>query len=68
MKKLCVVFGGASTEHDISIITGMQLAKNLKPKYDLVKIYFGLDNKFYLAEKAEDIAFFKDKQKLNLKP
>ncbi len=67
MKNLCVVFGGASTEHDISIITGMQLAKNLKPKYNLVKIYFGLDNKFYLADKAEDIAFFKDKQKLNLK-
>ncbi len=68
MKKLCVVFGGASTEHDISIITGMQLAKNLKEKYNLEKIYFGLDNKFYLADKAQDIAFFKDKEKLKLKP
>lgn len=66
MKKLCVIFGGASSEHDISIITGMQLAKNLKAK-EIEKIYLGLDNKFYLATKVEELSFFEDKQKLNLK-
>jgi len=49
MKKLCVLFGGSSTEHDISIITGIQLSKKISKKYSVEKIYLGLDNKFYLA-------------------
>ena len=38
MKKLCVIFGGESPEHDISIITGIQLAKNFYTE-NLEKIY-----------------------------
>ena len=67
MKKVCVIFGGASVEHDISIITGMQLAKNLETKMAVEKIYLGLDNKFYLATKLKDLAEFESKDKLNLK-
>lgn len=67
MKKVCVIFGGASVEHDISIITGMQLAKNLKGKMDVEKIYLGLDNKFYLATKINDLSLFENKQSLKLK-
>ena len=67
MKKLCVIFGGNSSEHDISIITGMQLVKNLSEKMDLEVIYLGLDNKFYLATKIKDVSAFTDKQNLNLK-
>lgn len=67
MKKICVIFGGTSCEHDISIITGMQLAKSVKPKFELEKIYLGLDNKFYLATNIEDLTYFKDKSKIKLK-
>lgn len=67
MKNLCVIFGGNSSEHDISVITGMQLAKNLKNKYKLEKIYLGLDNKFYLATKLEDVKDFYKKENLKLK-
>lgn len=67
MKKLCVVFGGQSSEHDISIITGMQCCKNIQSFYDLEKIYIGLDNKFYLASKVKDVNFFENKNSLNLK-
>ena len=66
MKKLCVIFGGESSEHDISIITGMQLSKNFYTE-ELEKIYMGLDNKFYLATKIEDLKFFNDKENLKLK-
>ena len=38
MKKLCIIFGGESSEHDISIITGMQLAKSFYTE-ELEKIY-----------------------------
>ena len=65
MKKLCVIFGGESSEHDISIITGMQLAKNFYTK-GLEKIYLSLDNKFYLATKVDDLKFFEDKEKIKL--
>lgn len=65
MKKLCVIFGGASTEHDISIITGMQLAKNYGKNIE--KIYIGLDNKFYLATKVQDLKFFSNKNEIQLK-
>ena len=65
MKKLCVIFGGESPEHDISIITGMQLSKNFYTE-ELEKIYMGLDNKFYLATKVNHLKFFKDKDKVKL--
>lgn len=65
MKKLCVIFGGESPEHDISIITGMQLNKNFYTE-ELEKIYLSLDNKFYLATKVDDLKFFEDKEKIKL--
>ena len=64
MKKLCVIFGGQSSEHDISIITGMQLCKNFNQEVE--KIYLGLDNKFYHATKIRDLTFFENKQKIKL--
>lgn len=66
MKKLCVIFGGASSEHDISIITGMQLANNLKNK-NIEKIYLNLENKMFLASKIDDLQKFYKKSELNLK-
>jgi len=67
MKKLCIVFGGASSEHDISIITGLQLAKNVENVLDVEKIYIGLDNKFYLASKQKNPNEFENKNELKLK-
>ena len=66
MKKICVIFGGSSSEHDISIITGMQLSKKISKKYKIEKIYLGLNNKFYLATKINDLKYFSDKKKINL--
>ena len=67
MKKLCVIFGGQSSEHDISVITGMQLCKNVESFFTLEKIYIGLDNKFYLATKVKDVSFFENKNEIKLK-
>lgn len=66
MKKICVVFGGESVEHDISIITGMQLAKNLKAKQNVEKIYLSLENRFFLASKCENLSNFQEKNKISL--
>ena len=67
MKKLCVIFGGVSSEHDISIITALQLTKNIKDEFDVEKIYFGLDGKFYLATKVDGVEYFENKDNLKLK-
>ena len=68
MEKICIIFGGNSPEHDISIITGMQCANYLQTKYEIEKIYIGLDNKFYYATPVTDLGYFADKQNIKLKP
>ena len=34
--KLAVIYGGPSPEHDISILTGLQAAKILSSKYEVL--------------------------------
>ncbi len=39
MKNIAVIFGGKSVEHDISILTGLQVMANLDRKYKIIPIY-----------------------------
>ena len=66
MKKICVIFGGPSSEHDISVITGMQLSNAIERKYAIEKIYWGLDGEFYLATKIKDVDYFYNKKNIKL--
>ena len=51
-KKLGVIFGGISTEHDVSIVSGTSIIKNLdKEKYDITPIYISQDRKWYIYTK-----------------
>lgn len=68
MEKICIIFGGQSPEHDVSIITGMQCAKFLRTKFDVEKIYLGLNNKFYYATNIDDLSYFANKSAIRLKP
>lgn len=46
--KLCVIFGGMSTEHYVSITSGTSVIKNLnKEKYEIYPIYIAKDGKWY---------------------
>lgn len=46
-KRVVVIFGGPSTEHDISIITGIQAIENLNPlKYEIIPVYWSRENQF----------------------
>ena len=46
--KLAVIFGGMSTEHDVSIASATAIIKNLnKQKYDINPIYIDRDGKWY---------------------
>lgn len=45
---LAVIFGGMSTEHDVSIISGASILNNLdKEKYEIFPIYINQDGEWY---------------------
>lgn len=46
--KIGVIFGGKSTEHDVSIVSGTSVIKNLnKDKYAITPIYISSDGQWY---------------------
>ena len=52
--KVAVLFGGASTEHNVSVVSGTSVISNLdKNKYDIYPIYIDKENNFY--EYTKDI-------------
>ena len=60
-----VIFGGRSVEHDISIITALQVINNLdKEKYKVIPLYLDHNNKLYVSSKLKKIDTFKKPLKL----
>ena len=46
--KIAVIFGGVSTEHDVSVVSGTSVIKNLnKEKYQITPIYIDTDGTWY---------------------
>lgn len=46
--KVGVIFGGMSTEHDVSIVSGTSVSKNLnKDKYEIYPIYINKEGKWF---------------------
>lgn len=62
MKTIAVIFGGRSTEHDVSIVTA--LASIIKPleltkEYQIEPIYIAKDGSWYWDEKLKDIELYR---------
>ncbi len=63
-----VLFGGRSTEHEISIITGEFILSKLREfGYKAEAVYIDKDGKWYLSEKLSKLSFFKEDYKEKLK-
>lgn len=46
--KLAVVFGGTSTEHDVSVVSGTSVLKNLnKDKYEILPLFIDKNGEWY---------------------
>ena len=61
MKKVGVIFGGVACEHDVSIITGLQLIENMdSSKYEVIPIYIHLDGEWYVGKELLDHALYQD--------
>ena len=56
-----VIFGGKTTEHEISIITAVQAMGALnKDKYEIVPLYFTKENEIYTGEILKKIETYKE--------
>lgn len=63
MKKLGVVFGGDSLEHDISIVTGLNVIDECKThKIPYIPIYIGKSGEFYTGKALENKANYQNKK------
>lgn len=67
-KKIGVIFGGNSVEHEISIITALQAIENIDRNiYEVVPIYLSKKHKFYSSEDFFLIDTFKNIEELETK-
>lgn len=56
-----VMFGGRSVEHEVSIVTGLQVIENIdKLKYDVTPIYVSRDGDWYTGEELLNVKNYKD--------
>ena len=63
--KVGVFFGGASVEHEISVITMNQAINSLDPeKYEIVPIYIAKNGVMYTGDDLLDLYSFKDMEVL----
>ena len=61
MKNLGVIFGGVACEHDVSVVTGIQLIENVnKQKYNVIPIYIHLDGNWYTGDKLLDANIYRN--------
>ncbi len=60
MKNIIVFFGGLSSEHDVSIITGVLTLNSLdKEKYNPIPVYISKNGEWLYGEELFDVSFFK---------
>ncbi|HCC84290.1 MAG TPA: hypothetical protein DEP87_01265 [Candidatus Pacebacteria bacterium] len=58
--KLGVFFGGVAAEHEVSIITGLQLMKHADlTKYDVIPVYVDKSGQWWTGEAAKTLEFFR---------
>lgn len=64
---IAIIFGGKSTEHDVSIISAVQAIENIdKDKYNVLPIYMDKSGDFYFSEEGYliDTKNYKNKKTL----
>lgn len=62
MKKLAIIFGGMSTEHDVSVLSGISILKNINnQKYEIHPIYINNNGEWYKYTGDKEIKNIGDK-------
>ena len=64
-KNVLVVFGGQSTEHDISVLTGVMCLSALQSeKYAAYPVYVSREGSWHCGEELRELSFYSEKRKL----
>ena len=68
-KKTLIVYGGKSVEHDISIITAMQVAKQMPSECDVLLVYMDRNGLWWIGDNLSEIEIYSNfhKKAKNLK-
>ena len=60
-KRVAVIFGGISPEHEVSVITGVQVLENIDTeKFDAFPVYISKTGKFFTGEALSKIENYKN--------
>ncbi|MDL2235893.1 D-alanine--D-alanine ligase [Christensenellaceae bacterium OttesenSCG-928-L17] len=61
MMKVAVLFGSRAAEHDVSIVSGLQLLENIdRSKYDAYPVYISRSGEWFVGEPLKDILNYKN--------
>jgi len=64
-KNIAIFFGGKSPEHEVSIITGLQVLNNIdNEKYNPIPVYIAKNGKWYYSPKFTTPDVFKNMQEI----
>lgn len=58
ISNVLVIFGGKSCEHDISIISALQVIQGLQRKYHVYPLYISKEGVFYSTAKMSEVSYF----------
>ncbi|SEF52268.1 D-alanine-D-alanine ligase [Caloramator fervidus] len=64
-KNVLVMFGGRSVEHEVSVITGLQVVENIdKEKYNVIPLFITKQGEWYTGDVLLDIKNYRDLNEL----
>ena len=66
--KVAVIFGSRSVEHEVSIVTAMQVFENInREKYEVIPVYIDKSGSWFVDEKLEKLENYKNLKLFNIK-
>ena len=61
-RKIAVLFGGSSPEHDVSVVTAQQFMDAVDPAdYEVVPVYADFENRFFIGPRLRDVSTYRPK-------
>ncbi len=63
MHNIAVIFGGKSVEHDVSILTGLSILKNIGAKYNVIPIYIDRKGEWYTGDCYQEAKTYQNNNK-----
>ena len=62
-RNVLIFYGGESVEHDISIITALQVMQNLSPLYNFIPVYIERNGVWQTADNMQDVSIYSNFKK-----